>query len=69
MVVGLDKNSLAGITGDGLADSSTERRCGGRYASAYEYAEQLVTVIATTMPDDDTAAGAASSNLTEVGRT
>lgn len=68
MVVGIDADSLAGITGDGLADSSAERRCSGAYASAYEYAEQLVTVTATTMPDDDTVAGAAFSNLTEVGR-
>jgi len=67
MVVGIDADSLAGITGDGLADSSAERRCSGAYASAYEYAEQLVTVTATTMPDD-TVAGAAFSNLTEVGR-
>ena len=40
----VELEALDGITGDGAADWSTERRCGGQYASGYDYAEQLVTV-------------------------
>ena len=56
--------ALDGITGDGLADSSTERRCGGQYASGYDYAEQLVTVTPLALGGNLTELAAAGARFT-----
>ena len=56
--------ALDGITGDGLAASSTERRCGGQYASGYDYAEQLVTVTPLALGGNLTELAAAGARFT-----